>query len=77
VGFVCSPRAILLASGRPAELPAGEFLALGQVVAPKIDLTVFTAAWFSKATRTHWASYDVMFGAGLGVSTEGELLANT
>ena len=39
-----------------------------------VDLSVQSCAWFAKASRTHWASYDVMFGAAAGDVTAAELL---
>jgi len=70
VGVVCAPDAIAVASGLPMELPAGEFLELGTVALEGIGATVQTAAWFSRAGRVHWASYDIMFGAAAGDTTQ-------
>lgn len=73
-GFVCSPNAIALASGLPVALPAEEFLSLGTVVIPGVNLTVQTATWFSRASRTFWSSFDVMLGAAAGDTTQAEVL---
>jgi len=37
-------------------------------------LSVVVHVWVSRATRTMWASYDVMFGAAAGDTTQAELL---
>ena len=72
-GFICSPDAIAVASGLPVELPSGEFLQMSTISLP-IGLTVQSCVWFSRAGRVHWASYDVMFGAGPGDTTQAENL---
>jgi hypothetical protein len=75
VGFLCAPDAIAVASGIPISTatPSGEFLSQ-QIVnvddagsnTPSIGLSVQINTWYSRATRTIWASYDVMFGAAAG-----------
>jgi hypothetical protein len=75
VGFLCGPDAIGVASGLPisTSVPSSEFLSQ-QVVnidgagsnSPSIGLSVQINVWFARATRTIWASYDVMFGAAAG-----------
>jgi hypothetical protein len=32
------------------------------------------SVWYSRSSRSHFASYDIMFGAGVGDATQGELL---
>ena len=75
VGFACGPDAIAVASGLPisTSTPSNEFISQ-QVVnidgagsnMPSIGLSVQVNTWYSRATRTIWASYDVMFGAAAG-----------
>lgn len=75
VGFLCGPDAIAVASGLPISTatPSGEFLSQ-QVVnidgagsnSPSIGLSAQVNMWYSRPTRTIWASYDVMFGAAAG-----------
>jgi hypothetical protein len=75
VGFACGPDAIAAASGLPISTatPSGEFLSQ-QVVnidgsgsnSPSIGMSVQVNMWYSRPTRTIWASYDVMFGAAAG-----------
>lgn len=75
VGFLCGPDAIAVASGLPiaTATPNSEFLSQQTVNidgagsnAPSIGLSVQVNMWYSRATRTIWASYDVMFGAAAG-----------
>lgn len=73
-GFACSPDAIAVASGLPAGMPAEEFLSLERVTLPGIGLTVQAAVWFARASRTHWASLDVLFGAAVGDASQAEVL---
>lgn len=70
VGIVCAPPAIAVASGLPLDLPPGEFLELGSVSLESLGLTVQTASWFSRAGRVWWSSFDVMFGAAAGDTTQ-------
>jgi hypothetical protein len=53
--------------------PAGEFISQS-TVSIKNGLTVQINTWFSRSSRTLWASYDVMFGAAAGDTTAAELL---
>jgi ATP-dependent protease ClpP protease subunit len=74
VGFICDPSAIACASGVPmTSAPAGEFISQS-TVSIKNGLTVQINTWFSRSSRTLWASYDVMFGAAAGDTTAAELL---
>ena len=75
VGFLCSPDAIACASGFPisTSTPSSEFLSQQTVnidgavsSSPSIGLSVQVNMWYSRATRTIWASYDCMFGAAAG-----------
>lgn len=66
-GFACSPQAIAVASGLPANDIAGsDMLAVENIEIPDLGLTVQMNMWVSRATRAVWASYDVMFGAAKG-----------
>lgn len=65
VGFACNPQAIAVASGLPL-MPAGadqEFIAMDSITIPGLEITVQYAVWFSRSSRTLWASFDIMFGA--------------
>ena len=66
-GFACSPQAIAVASGLPANDIAGsDMMAVENIEIPDLGLTVQMNMWVSRATRAVWASYDVMFGAAKG-----------
>jgi hypothetical protein len=66
-GFACSPQAIAVASGLPANNIAGsDMMAVENIEIPDLGLTVQMNMWVSRATRAVWASYDVMFGAAKG-----------
>lgn len=75
VGFLCGTDAIAVAAGLPISTatPNSEFLSQ-QVVnidgaasnTPNIGMSVQINVWYSRATRTIWASYDAMFGAAAG-----------
>lgn len=73
VGFLCGPDAIAVASGLPLEQPANEFISRTVVDITNegsnqtgLGISVEVSLWYSRATRTIWASYDVMFGAAAG-----------
>jgi hypothetical protein len=70
VGVVCSPDGIAVASGLPLDLPSGEFLAQGTVDVGGLGLVVAFQTWFSRGSRATWSSYDVMFGAAAGDTTQ-------
>lgn len=70
VGIVCGPDGIAVASGLPMELPSREFMSLSNITIDQIGLTVLSATWFSRSGRVTWASYDVMFGAAPGDTTQ-------
>lgn len=73
VGFVCGPDAIAIASGLPVGMIAGEFIEQ-RVVTTANGLSALLSVWYSRATRSHYASYDIMFGAGVGDATQAEVL---
>lgn len=72
-GFVCGPDAIAIAAGLPVGMIAGEFLEQRTVTTPQ-GLTCMLSVWYSRASRSHYASYDIMFGAGVGDDTQAEVL---
>ena len=72
-GFVCGPDAIAIAAGLPVGMIAGEFLEQRTVTTTN-GLSCLLSVWYSRASRSHFASYDIMFGAGVGDATQGELL---
>ena len=73
VGFVCGPDAIAIASGLPVGMIAGEFIEQ-RTVTTSNGLSALLSVWYSRATRSHYASYDIMFGAGVGDATQAEIL---
>lgn len=72
-GFVCGPDAIAIAAGLPVGMVAGEFIEQ-RTVTTNNGLSCLLSVWYSRATRSHMASYDIMFGAGLGDTTQAEVL---
>lgn len=70
LGFACDPVALGVAAGLPvAELtPEGEMLAQ-EVVTTPLGISVQSNLWFNRQTRSTYASYDVMFGCGVGDTT--------
>lgn len=73
VGFVCGPDAIAVASGLPVGMIAGEFIEQRAVTTPN-GLTALLSVWYSRSSRSHYASYDIMFGAAAGDTTQAEIL---
>jgi len=72
-GFVCGPDAIVIASGAPATLPAGEAM-MTESVDVGLGISVTATTWFSRSSRALWGSYDLMFGAAVGDATQGKVL---
>ena len=72
-GFVCGQDAIAVASGLPVGMIAGEFLEQ-RTVELSNGLSVLLSVWYSRATRAHTASYDIMFGAAAADTTQAEVL---
>jgi len=70
VGFASHPQAIVLASGMPTNLaaPEGEYWAVDTLTLEN-GMGVQLSVWFSRQSRTVWASLDVMFGSGVGDQT--------
>jgi ATP-dependent protease ClpP protease subunit len=72
-GFVCGPAAIAIAAGLPVGMVAGEFIEQ-RAVTTSNGLSALLSVWYSRATRSHMASYDIMFGAATGDTTQAEVL---
>jgi ATP-dependent protease ClpP protease subunit len=72
-GFVCGQDAIAVASGLPVGMIAGEFLEQ-RTVELSNGLSVLLSVWYSRASRSHMASYDIMFGAAAADTTQAEVL---
>ncbi len=73
VGFVCGQDAIAVASGLPVGMIAGEFVEQRTVELTN-GLSVLLTVWYSRSTRAHMASYDIMFGAAAADTTQAEVL---
>lgn len=76
VGFVCSPDALAIGAGAPANTSNSQFETYGTFQIAELGLTVLYTVWFNTATRVRWASYEVMFGAAAGDTTQGEVLVS-
>jgi hypothetical protein len=72
-GFVCGPDAIAIAAGLPVGMVAGEFIEQ-RTVTTNNGLSCLLSVWYSRATRSHMASYDIMFGAAAADTTQAEVL---
>lgn len=72
-GFVCGPDAIAVASGLPVGMVAGEFIEQ-RAVTTNNGLSAMLSVWYSRATRSHMASYDIMFGAAAADTTQATVL---
>ena len=77
-GFVGGPAAIAVAAGLPVAdmTPEGEFIAQ-EVIQLSNGMAVQLNIWYDRDSRSHYASYDVMFGAGLGDATAGAVIIDT
>ena len=72
-GFVCGPDAIAIAAGLPVGMIAGEFIEQRAVTTAN-GLTALLSVWYSRQSRSHYASYDIMFGAATGDTDQAEVL---
>jgi len=72
-GFVCGQDAIAIASGLPVGMIAGEFVEQ-RTVELSNGLSVLLSVWYSRSTRAHMASYDIMFGAAAADTTQAKVL---
>lgn len=78
-GFGGDPQALGVIAGLPLiDSPAipGGILAQATGMLPGVDLPIAVYAWFNTATRTYWASYDMMFGANALDTTAGIVFAS-
>ena len=73
VGFVCGPDAIAIAAGLPVGMIPGEFIEQRTVTTAN-GLSCLLSVWYSRASRSHMASYDIMFGAAAADTTQAEVL---
>ena len=72
IGFSCSPGAMAVAAMLPADpgdAKDRDYIASDVVTVDPLGISVEFNVWFSRATRGHWMSYDVVFGAGVGDSS--------
>jgi ATP-dependent protease ClpP protease subunit len=76
VGFVCSPDALAIGAGAPANVSNSQFETYGTFQIAELGLTVLYTIWYNTATRIRWASYEVMFGAAAGDTTQAEVLVS-
>lgn len=78
IGFAGGPQSVAYVSGLPSyddETRADINASVIQVeIAPGKTLPVMMATWLSRASRTRWASLDVMFGASKLDNTKGYLI---
>jgi len=66
-GFAAGPGAIAMAAGIPVKGPSsGGIVNSRTVTLPGLGLSVEVNTWYAPASRTQWASFDVMFGASYG-----------
>jgi hypothetical protein len=75
-GFACGSEAVAVAAGLPevSEEVASNMIGRSTVTLEGLGLTVAVNHWASMASRTTWASYDIMFGAAMADNTAGNLL---
>lgn len=71
-GFVCGPDAIVNAWGMADSLPAGE--AISQSTVDVNGIPFGLSVWFSRSSRSVWASFQVMHGCAVGDATQAECL---
>ena len=72
-GFVCGKDAIAVASGLPVGMIPGEFLEQRSIELSN-GLSVLLSVWYSRSSRAHMASYDIMFGVAAADTTQAEVL---
>jgi len=73
-GFACATTAIAAAVGVPLEAPNSKILTREIITIPGLEIQIAAHTWFAPASRSLWASYDVMFGAALGDASAGVLV---
>jgi hypothetical protein len=72
LGFTCDPRAIAVAARLPADVGGvqeRDYVVSDTVMLENLGIGIQYNVWFSRATRGHWLSYDVVFGAAVGDAT--------
>ncbi len=80
VGFSCDPSAMAVAAMLPADpgdAKERDYIASEVVTIDPLGISVEFNVWFSRATRGHWLSYDVVFGAAVGDKTALFILNDT
>lgn len=75
-GFACNPQAIVGITGLPLNPPniPGGILQQSSMTIPGLETSIAVYSWFNTATRTMWASYDIMLGVVLGDATAGYIV---
>lgn len=69
-GFAVSKEAVAVAAAKPAmEGFEGEMLASSEIAIADLGMSVYFNLWADKSTRSHVASFELMFGAAKGVTT--------
>ena len=74
VGYVGDRTAIAVAAGLPETSSAVEIIAQETIMLDPLGLPIQMNMWANTASRTLWASYDVVFGAAVLDATAGYLL---
>jgi hypothetical protein len=80
VGFSCDPSAMAVAARLPADpgsAKENDYIASDVVSIDSLGISIEFNVWFSRATRGHWLSYDVVFGAAVGDNTALHRLVDT
>lgn len=75
-GFVTNGRAIYAVSGVPEVVAPGDFFSISSQTL-RNGMTVATYQWFSRKTRTMWASYDIVLGLTVADSSAGRVLVTS
>lgn len=71
-GLVCGPDAIVNGWGMAEGLPSGE--AISQSTVDVNGIPFGLSVWFSRSSRSVWASFQVMHGCAVGDATQAEVL---
>ena len=72
-GFACDKQAVAVASAQPAMAGFRENMIASQTIAiPGLGLSVYFNLWADNISRSHIASFELMFGSGKG-DTNGTL----
>jgi len=76
---VCCPESLRAISGLPLTPPEGipgNTLQEQIITLPDVGISIALYMWFALASRTAWASYDIMFGAKEADTTAGVLVTS-